>query len=335
MQIPVVDRGRPIPIYPAPPILSYMELSKAERMILGISIGDALGREYENIPHSEIKIGKVTGRYASGIGIYTDDTQMSIAVAEAMIAGDTLDAEALALSFTEAYRRDMRDGYSRETLSMLEKSRNGADFIASMTDEEKAERMSDGSAMRAVPIGLYPVTGDVIKNAILNSEISHKHPLAVAASVAIALASHYFYYDKGPRRKLIEYILVHMEHKWTDIYNYLKAVDKLEEFDPKTILGEYADYGPPYNDAKPVLGAVLFIIKMHSADPLRAIKETLSLGGDADTTLSMVLGIIMADNPITVLPEKLIQDLENGKYGRDYLLDLGKKLDRKFPVVMN
>lgn len=312
-----------------------MELSKAERMMLGIAIGDALGREYENIPRREIKIEKVPDRYAKGTGVYTDDTQMSIAVAEAMIAGKTLDAEALARNFIEAYRRDRRVGYSRETLSMLERSRKGADFIASMTDEEKAERMSDGSAMRAVPIGFYPHTGDVIENAITNSEISHNHPHAVAASVAIALASHYFYYNKGPRRDIIEYILLHMEHKWSDICTYLRAVDNHEEFDPKTILGEYADYGPPYNDARPVLGAVLFIIKMYSADPLRVIKETLSLGGDADTTLSMVLGIIMADHPITVLPEKLIRDLENGKYGRDYLLDLGKKLDRKFPAGMN
>jgi ADP-ribosyl-[dinitrogen reductase] hydrolase len=312
-----------------------MELSKAERMMLGIAIGDALGREYENIPRKEISLDKVPEGYAKGIGIYTDDTQMSIAVAEAMISRKPFEAETLALGFTEAYRRDRREGYSRETLSMLENSRKGEEFIASMTREEKAARRSDGAAMRAVPIGLFPGTGDVIRNAIINSEISHSHPHAVSASVAIALASHYFYYERGPRKKIIEYIMLHMEHKWPNICSYLKIVNDLEEFDPETILGEYADYGPPYTDAQPVLGAVLFIIKKHSDDPLRAIRETLSLGGDADTTLSMVLGIIMTDHPAGTLPEKLIRDLENGRFGRDFLLKLGKELNRRFPAGIN
>lgn len=301
-------------------------------MMLGIAIGDALGREYESVPAGEIRLETVPGGYAKGTGVYTDDTQMSIAVAETMLSGEPFKAETLAEKFVEAYHRDRREGYSRETLSMLESSRTGRDFIASMTEKEKRKRKSDGSAMRAVPIGLFPDTRDVIRNAILNSEISHAHPSAVSASVGIALASHYFYYKKGPRSRVIEYILLHMEQICSKTCGYLEAVDSLREFNPKTVLGEYANYGPPYNDAEPVLGAVLFIIKMHSADPCRATAETISLGGDADTTLSMVLGIIMADHPAGALPAKLCTDLENEKFGRDYLLELGKRLDMKYPV---
>jgi len=300
-------------------------------MMLGIAIGDALGREYESIPAGEIGIDSTPEEYAKGTGVYTDDTQMSIAVAETMLTEEPFGAETLAGRFVEAYKRDRREGYSRETLRMLENSRNGEELIASMTIEEKAGRMSDGSAMRAVPIGLLPDTGDVIRNAIINSEISHAHPYAVSASVGIALASHYFYYDKGPRSGVIGYITLHMEQICTEICEYLRAVDELEEFDPETILGEYRDFGPPYTDAKPVLGAVLFMIKMHHDDPLRAIEETLSLGGDTDTTLCMILGIIMAENTTGILPEGLVENLENGRYGRDYILELGKKLDLRYP----
>ena len=49
----------------------------------------------------------------------------------------------------------------------------------------------------------------------------------------------------------------------------------------------------------------------------------------------MVLGIIMTDHPAGTLPEKLVRDLENGKFGRDYLLKLGKELDRRFPAGVN
>lgn len=308
-----------------------MELCRAQRMMLGIAIGDALGREYESIPCDEIHIEKVPDKYAKGTGVYTDDTQMSIAVAEAMLSGEPFEAKILAGKFVEAYRRDPREGYSRETLAMLENSRDGEEFIASMTLEEKAGRMSDGSAMRAVPIGLFPGTGDVVRNAVLNSEVSHTHPYAVSASVGIALASHYFYYGKGPLNGIIGFIILHMEQICTEVCEYLRAVDALEEFDPETILGGYQDFGPPYTDAKPVLGAVLFMIKKHHGEPLQAIEETLSLGGDTDTTLSMILGIIMAGHPTGILPEKLIENLENGRYGRDYLLELGKGLDLKYP----
>ncbi len=300
-------------------------------MMLGIAIGDALGREYESIPGDRILIEKAPEEYAKGTGIYTDDTQMSIAVAETML-GETFDPGTLAENFVIAYKRDRREGYSRETLAMLENSRNGSGFIVSMTDIQKADRKSDGSAMRAVPIGFFPDIGDVIKKAVINSEISHAHPHAVSASVAVALASHYFYYDCGPRKDVIGHIIQHMEQNWTRTCDYLKAVDSLEEFDYETILGEYRDFGPPYTDAKPVLGTVLFIIKKYHQDPTRAIAETLSLGGDTDTTLSMILGIVMADHPAEVLPEELITNLENGKYGRDYILRLGKLLDEKFPA---
>lgn len=308
-----------------------MEFCKAQRMMLGIAVGDALGREYENIPRREIHIGKIPEGYSKGTGIYTDDTQMSIAVAETMLSGEPFSAERLADNFVRAYGRDRREGYSRETLGMLENSRNGDEFVASMKEEEKSERKSDGSAMRAVPIGLFPDIKDVIENAIINSKISHAHTHAVSASVAVALASNYFYYDKGPRNRVVGHIILHMEQIWAEVCNYLKKIDELEEFDPVAVLGEHADYGPPYTDAMPVLGAVLFMIKKNYDDPIAAITETLSLGGDADTTLSMVLGILLADHPVELLPERLFSDLENGDYGRDYLLDLGKRLDRVYP----
>jgi ADP-ribosyl-[dinitrogen reductase] hydrolase len=308
-----------------------MELSKAERMMLGIAIGDALGKEYENKKRKEIRLDSVLDGYDKGTGVYTDDTQMSIAVAETMLSDFPFEAEVLASNLVYAFRRDNRSGYSSDTKSMLKKSWCGKDFINSISEKKKAGRMSDGSAMRAVPIGLFPDTEDVVRNATINSEISHSHPYAVSASIGIALASHYFYYSKGPGNGVIEYILLHMEQKYTEMLDYLKVVDELEEFNYNTILGKYAEFGPPYTNAKPVLGTVLFMVKKYYDDPIRAIKETISLGGDVDTTLSMVLGIILAENPMTSIPSNLCKDLENGRYGRDYLLELGRKLEEKYP----
>ena len=58
-------------------------------------------------------------------GMYTDDTQMSIAVAELLITGEggtnhPALSELFATYFYEAFRRDPRDGYSRGFQKILE-----------------------------------------------------------------------------------------------------------------------------------------------------------------------------------------------------------------------
>lgn len=53
-----------------------MELSKAQRMLLGLAIGDALGAGYEGASQGSHRLSKqVPHQYPRGTGVYTDNMQ--------------------------------------------------------------------------------------------------------------------------------------------------------------------------------------------------------------------------------------------------------------------
>lgn len=307
-----------------------MILSKAQRLLMGIAIGDAFGRYFENMSRLDVKESFIKERF-SNPGVYTDDTQMALAVANLMISDNPFDPENLAEYFVQSYEQDKRVGYSPLTQKMLENSRSGQDFLNSLTHKEKSMRRSDGSAMRALPIGLFKDPQIVIENAKINSNISHGHPNAVKASVAIALVSHYFYYEKGNPSEIIKYILENTKEIDSNSNNYIEEIDKLSKLDYSIILGEYVDYGPPYNEAIIVLGSVLFLIKHYINNPFEGFRQSILFGGDVDTTASIVLGVLLMNRPIDSIPSFLFENLENNAFGRDYILNIGKKLGEKFP----
>lgn len=309
-----------------------MELSKAQRMLIGLAVGDALGAGVEGARRGSHRLTlQYPYQYPHGTGVYTDDMQMSLAVAELMASDLPFSAVTLASQFVYAYRRDKRKGYSSRTKRMLEHSWCGEDLINSVSVEDKQRARSDGSAMRAVPIGLFPDLYDVVDHATINSVITHAHPVAVSASIGIALAAHYAYYNLGDHRDIITYVLQYLPPIHPGFDSYLAEVDNLDRIDIPTILGRYADRGAPYDDAKPILGVVLSILKHCSSSVPAVIDQCARFGGDVDTTMSMALGIAMMNCHTDAVPHDLIDDLENGRYGRDHILRLGQAMTAKYP----
>jgi ADP-ribosylglycohydrolase len=309
-----------------------MELSKAQRMLLGLAIGDAFGAGFENVHRGSSRLSvQRPYRYPGGTGIYTDDTQMSLAVAEHMASDIPFAQETLASHFVYAYRRDKRNGYSSHTKGMLGSSWCGMDLINAQSTEERSGRRSDGSAMRAVPIGLFPDLYDVVEFATINSIITHAHPSAVSASIGVALASHYTYYNLGSPEDIIGYVRQYIPPLHPGFDAYLADIDDLDHSDVGRILGRYADYGAPYDNARPVLGVVLFILKYFSSSLPAVIEQCIGFGGDVDTTMCMAMGIAMMHGSIDADLQVLIDDLENGHYGRDHLLRVGHALAAKYP----
>jgi ADP-ribosylglycohydrolase len=64
-------------------------------------------------------------------------------------------------------------------------------------------------------------------------------------------------------------------------------------------------------------------------DSLTAIlRHCILYGGDVDTVAAIAMAAASGSGEIAQdLPRHLIDGLENGTYGRDYLLELDKKLD--------
>ena len=105
-------------------------------MLLELAIADAYsaGFEYSDpkfvVAHNNLSGYVPRPRHSIKPGYYTDDTQMSIAIAEVLISQQPWTQEVLANSFITAFKRDPREGYASGFYQFLSKIETGIEFLA-------------------------------------------------------------------------------------------------------------------------------------------------------------------------------------------------------------
>lgn len=252
-------------------------------------------------------------------GGYTDDTQMAIAIAEAMIDDDDWTKESLADRFVHCFHRDERRGYTPYFLHVLLNSRNGREMMSKINGKST----KSGGAMRAGPIGLYPDKETVVRRARIQAAITHNSWQGQNSAVCAALMTHYFYYDLGPKAELCDWL--------RDEY----FADTLHSDDPFEADGEYVQCWKPGRRVRvhgwDCIEAAIYAIE--SSDSLSKILwQCVAYTGDVDTVAAIAMGPASVSKEIEQdLPDTLIEGLENRKYGRDYLRALDSKLLALFP----
>lgn len=242
-------------------------------------------------------------------GVYSDDTQMSCAVAEVLLSHPTaMEREfEFADAFLRCFKRDQRDGYSRGFQAFLEETTNTTDFLRNINrDSDK-----NGAAMRSVPIGVLHDPRDVFGVATLQAQITHNTIGGTMASQIVALMSHFALYTDEPLSALPEWLRV------------------------------TAHGNPPPWEGGPVTGpgvgmntarAVLTLLTTETT-LLGIARKVIEWGGDTDSVLAIAWGIASA-RMTEDLPPFFEGGLENGTYGRNYLLKLGTDLMNWFGPLM-
>lgn len=134
---------------------------------------------------------------------------------------------------------------------------------------------ANGAAMRAVPIGYaYDTIDQVLLQAKANCFYTHKNSEAIKASQAVAIAV--FLARNGESKDKIRIFLENKFH-----YNLSKHLDEIREF---YVFDSRASYSVPS----------AIIAFLDSADYESAIRNAVSLGGDADTEACIAGGIAEA-----------------------------------------
>jgi ADP-ribosylglycohydrolase len=317
-------------------------------MILEIAIGDAYGRPFEfNTPEFIEKNNDVLNyknresEVADGIGVYTDDTQMSIAIAEQMGSDLPGTQVRFAAHFVGAYKRDPRKGYSKRITNALEESKPNLPFEF-ILKAKQAGANSNGSVMRAVPLGMMANPKEIMHRSIVQTTTSHGHIEAVNAAVAVSLTAHFFYhlYPRLSDKTLIDKFNVYQEwmHKqmgeavFNDVYQsyHLMADMKLNQTlqcDAKTTasLSIKLAWGMKKD----------IIIHDMRTSAKKILKKAVDIGGDVDSSASIALGLYsLRPDAVMDLPDALYDNLENGPYGRDFLIDMDIQLQEKFPRII-
>lgn len=298
--------------------------------LLGTFVGDALGMPLEGTGqilyglHGEVR-DLLHARL--GLGTYTDDTQLMIGLAEALLdTPGSLSLDRVAARFGEVF--DPRRGYGGNAMNILASIDKGTPW------RQAVERhllpggsFANGAAMRVAPVALA-FFGDeeaVGRAAREQAEVTgHSHPVGAFGAELLALAVHRAL-RRGPEKEPFD------------------AAGFADELRPRAVDEfRYAlEWIPENLDAEPglavqVLGTglrashsvsfALWCFLAHADDPEEAMVRAVNAGGDTDTIGAMTGALAGAFHGASSLPARWVEPLENGGRGRDYVLGLADRL---------
>lgn len=295
-------------------------------MLLRIAQGDAYAAavEYVNKQQHQELYAKTLGFSASyqqhpthldlRPGMYTDDTQMSVAVSEVLLSsrlepGDFPTKRDFLAAFFRCFKRDERDGYSRNFQAILEKSKSVEEL------EVNIDPTSDknGAAMRAVPLGVVPDVQSLIVLAGLQASVTHDTWGGINSAIAVALMSHFALYEDRGFDSMLEWCVrqqpafAKFQRPWT---GPVKAQND------KDGLGVGMITAHAVHTLLTTQGSMMGIMR-----------QVLEWGGDTDSVAAIAWGIASARYQDEPLPEFMERDLEpGGQYGPAFLKSLGAKL---------
>lgn len=157
--------------------------------------------------------------------------------------------------------------------------------------------------MRAAPMGVFSTVEKVIEAARIQAAITHNTPEGINAAIAAALMSHYFIYQLGRKRDLGKFLESHVSGEWSKPWH-----------------GKVKSKG-----WMSVRAAITAIERNNSMSQL--LKDCIKYTGDVDTVAAIALAAASCSDEIAQdLPLHLTKTLENGEYGRDYIIELDNKL---------
>lgn len=273
-------------------------------MLLEIAIGDAYGAGFEFAPQAKVDCYNNVSKYMQhelGIsaGHYTYDTQMSLAIAELLIEGKPWTRQNIADKFVECFKRDERQGYSKGFYYFLKSVNNGAEFLEKI--EPNSER--NGAAMRAAPLGYLQDITTLLEYAKIQAMLTHNTEIGIKSSQAVALAAHFAIYNLGEKRDLTAFVCQHTNFNWNDLWQQSVKC-----------CGEQT------------VNAILSVLK--SSESLKGVlTNSVAFTGDVDTVAAVAFGIAKASNLYADdLPNFLYEEIEDGQYGKQYLLSQTRKI---------
>ncbi|MEE8278032.1 MAG: ADP-ribosylglycohydrolase family protein [Thermoanaerobaculia bacterium] len=298
--------------------------------LLGTFVGDALGMPLEGL-HGILRRGTVREMLEArlGRGTYTDDTQLMIALAEALLdvpAGGELDLERVAARFAESF--DPARGYGGNTRRILAAIRRGEPWLGAVQARLlPGGSFANGAAMRVAPIALayYPNPAEVARSAEAQAEVTgHTHLLGRFGARILALAV---------LRALRRGVEGHP-------FDFQGFVEEVRETAPAEFAAAL-DWIVEHRDALPRQAArrlgtglravhsvpvALWAFASRAEDPEEAIVRAVNLGGDADTIGAMTGTLAGAYHGAAALPRRWLEVLEEGETGREYVCRLADRL---------
>jgi poly(ADP-ribose) glycohydrolase ARH3 len=302
--------------------------SKFRGALLGVAVGDALGAPLEGSAWvNRAQLERL--RENPGPLRYTDDTHMTIGVAESLIAARGFDGAHMAKTFARNYHQEPWRGYGPGPPQVFRLLEEGAAWDqAGRAMFGGAGSFGNGAAMRATPVGLA-FHSDATTTAYVAGQsalITHAHELgmdgAVAQSCAVGLLVREVESGHVDAASLLSHVATHVS---TPLF-----IDKLEQVGLLLSAGQVAPEeavsrlgnGIAAHEAVPV---ALYAFLRYPDSFADAVLFAIGLGGDTDTIGSMAAALAGAYLGEAAIPAGWRDGVEGGPLLQrlaDDLLDL-------------
>jgi ADP-ribosylglycohydrolase len=294
-----------------------VDVDQFRGVLLGGAAGNALGAPLAGLSGIEIRRfhgGRVKNFLAEGYGsgALAGDAQMTVVLAEALVAGGGFDMDAVSHAFGEWMRlhdegvREAR-GYDRASATACRRLYRGVPRRISAVDSAGC-----GAATRAAPIGLFLRDEQaVVHAAVLQAMLTHADQRALAGAAALGVG--------------VAYALSATPF---DAFSFLRAtalmvedveaglaakISQLEAFVERP-LEDGLEYTGTSDHAMEAVPAALLIFSKLPHDTEKAIVAAANVGGHTAGIGAMTGALAGALNGAISLPERWLNSLEAGRY---------------------
>jgi ADP-ribosylglycohydrolase len=313
----------PFPPAPAMPAPKLSRQQRCRGAVLGAAIGDAMGHPTEFISSFEAIRNRygpegVTGfeLYWERDGIrfapYTDDTQMAEIVLRALLDGhDNLDEcmKRMASAFVQ-WSHQPQGGHrapGNACLSGCHALERGVPW----QEAGGAQAGGCGSVMRAYPFGLI-FADDWTKAeewAVAHSKLTHRDPIALAASAAMAVGMARILHDEAVEVVSSEMVAAACRYSARTAAMMATAIEEARTgVGPEVTLQRLQAWA-----AHEAIAAAVYLFTRHPDDPRAAILEGANTPGDSDSIATLAGAMVGARCGIEALPAEWVRDVERAE----------------------
>eukprot|EP01125_Pyxidicula_operculata_P004483 TRINITY_DN1698_c0_g1_i1.p1 TRINITY_DN1698_c0_g1~~TRINITY_DN1698_c0_g1_i1.p1 ORF type:complete len:312 (+),score=33.46 TRINITY_DN1698_c0_g1_i1:253-1188(+) len=278
------------------------------------------------------------GMRSSGLrfAMYTDDTNSTLALASSLLENNGLLPIHAAHQYGRFWQTGTKRGYPSSAQDVMKRVLEGEDIEKTGTSSFPQGSYANGGAMRISPVGIAFRNADdetlheAVRLAIISS---HVHPEAIDGAWLQAKAISMLSALTDPSQLTPDDFLTKMKEcsrndnmkKQIDVVKHLLSpeCEKLSLLQVIRSLGE--DFQIRTVDA---VGTAFYNLCKFWNDPEECIIHTVLMGGDADTTASIVGALCGALHGAKWIPFRWWKPLENGIRGRDYALQVARELSK-------
>jgi len=297
--------------------------------MIGTMVGDALGMPAEGLSLEALQeqFGRLDSLREGNLppGEFTDDTEMTVGLCEALLEKGEFDLQAVAQAM--AHNFTPWRGYSPHVYGIMARIRQGMNW-----DSPGTSSWGSGAASRVAPLGvLYADDPEVADHAAAQARITHTHANGVAGAVAQAVAVAHvtatgLFESAVATDELLEQLIGPVSDHSVAMVDALERIRDLRLPDrSKNLSGAVARVFNCDGSAVGTVPAALAIFLLSDSFE-DAVIAAVNCGGDTDTLGAMTGALAGAFYGMKAIPERLTANLANDKRGRDHVATLGEKL---------